>query len=153
MSRLADIPVRITAPDPSGDIAGIANMGGIGGIDAVLNEIATLLEHLGATGQAGAIDVRSLPLAPAEYDSLRTLLGTGEVTAAIEAQGPTHIHETAFHGVWWVMHRGNDNNVVAELIEVTLLPEILKTHIADARVAASGLRTLIAARRPSSIPI
>jgi len=143
MTRFPDIPVVTASPG-----AAI----GIGGIESVLNEIAHRLDHLCTRGQPGAIDLRSLPMSPLECERLREFLGTGEVRASIEAQGRTLVQETAFCGVWWVAHHNTDGSVAAELIEVTLTPEILKSHRADAGTSATALREAIAERRTSSIP-
>lgn len=129
MTDLADIGVRVEAP-----------AGGVGGIAPILREIESLLARLIERGEGGGIDVRSLPLAAGELDRLRARLGAGEVRATVESLGASEVRETAVAGVWWVTHRGADGAVTAELIEVTPVPEILKTHPADARAALARLR-------------
>lgn len=113
----------------------------VGNVSALLSEIAAHLERLIATGEASQIDLKSLPFAPGEYEQLRLLLGQGEVTAQIEAIGPSEITETQYPGVWWVTHYDIDEQVAAEFIEVTYVPEILKTHPADARRAIEALHS------------
>ena len=63
----------------------------VGNIRALLSEIATCLEKLVKTGNTGMIDLNSLPLAPGEYEQLRQTLGQGEISARIEAIGPSEI--------------------------------------------------------------
>jgi hydrogenase-1 operon protein HyaF len=125
---------------------------GIGGIDAVLSEIASLLDRLVAGGEPGAIDLRALPLAPIEHQLLREALGSGEVQAEVQAQGRTLIHETAYHGVWWVVHHDANDAIIAELIEVSLVPELLACRRVEARFAAGRLRASVALRRTPSNP-
>jgi len=107
----------------------------------ILHEIETLLSELVAAGKPASIDLRSLPMLPGDYEQLRQWLGEGEVSATVEAFGPTRVRETAVSGVWWVTHYSVDDQVVADFIEVTYVPEILKTHSADARQALETLRS------------
>jgi hydrogenase-1 operon protein HyaF len=110
----------------------------------ILHEIETLLNELVASGKTAAIDLRSLPLLPGDYARLKEILGQGEVSATLEALGATHVRETAIHGVWWVTHYNSDETIIAEFIEVTYMPEILRTHPADARVALDLLHARLA---------
>lgn len=107
----------------------------------LLYEIESLLNDLVESGTSAIIDLRSLPLIPGDYEKLKEVLGQGEVSATIDALGPTHVRETAVHGVWWVTHYNGDETVIAEFIEVTYMPEILQTHPADARVGLDMLRS------------
>jgi len=130
---LRDIAVRTEASPASR----------IGGIRPILHEIRTLLAALIDTGRGGSIDLRSLPLSPADFEALDAALGEGEVRATIRALGETRVTETAIHGVWRVTHCNDGGEAVADLIEVCDAPEILKTHAADARVGLAKLRTRI----------
>ena len=56
-----------------------------GGFAALLAELAHLLERFSDSGERRAIDLRSLPLAPGEYDHLHEILGRGEVTVTLGA--------------------------------------------------------------------
>lgn len=98
---------------------------------ALLQELHTLLTTLVTQGQASRLDIRSLPMLPAEHDFLRDFLGEGEVTATLNALGQSTIKETRFPGIWWITHYNAHAEIVAELIEVTLLPDILKTQAPD----------------------
>jgi hydrogenase-1 operon protein HyaF len=105
----------------------------IGNLRALLNEIAARLERLAEDGIASSIDLKSLPFAPGEYEQLRFLLGTGEVSARIEAIGPSAVVETRYAGVWWVTHYNVEDDIIADSIDITTLPEILKSQPADIR--------------------
>lgn len=107
----------------------------------ILHEIETLLNELVASGKSAAIDLRSLPLLPGDYEKLKEVLGQGEVSATIDAMGPTQVRETAIHGVWWVTHYNSDAAVIAEFIEVTTMPGILRTHPVDVRVGLDMLHS------------
>ncbi len=127
---LRDIAVRTEASPASR----------IGGIHPILHEIRTLLAALIDTGRGGSIDLRSLPLSPADFEALDAALGEGEVRATIRALGETRITETAIHGVWRVTHCNDGGEAVADLIEVCDAPDILKTQAADARVGLTMLQ-------------
>lgn len=110
-----------------------------GNVEPLLHEIRHALRRL-ADGQDGtAIDLYRLPLAPGEERRIEALLGTGEVRAELDSLGPTLVQETAIPGVWFVTHRNTEDTVVARLIEVTRMPELLKSQQADIE---HGLRKL-----------
>lgn len=110
-----------------------------GNVEPLLHEIRHALRRL-ADGEDGtAIDLYRLPLAPGEEQRIEALLGTGEVRAELDSLGPTLVQETAIPGVWFVTHRNTDDTVVARLIEVTRMPELLKSQQADIE---QGLRKL-----------
>ena len=132
--RIEDIPV-----------ADADSLASVGNVQAILHEIEALLGGLVDTGVGGSIDLRALPLAPVEYAALEEWLGEGEVQATIEALGPTLVRETAVQGVWWVTHRNPDDQVTAELIEVSYLPEILRTDPRDALAGLDRLRVQLRA--------
>jgi hydrogenase-1 operon protein HyaF len=113
---------------------------------AVLAEVRAHLEQLAATGEAAAIDLLALPLTDADRDWLREVLGRGEVRAEVDAAGVSEVQETAIAGVWWVTHRDAEARTVAELIEITLLPEILRASVADVAAARDRLDRLLAER-------
>lgn len=112
----------------------------IGNLRALLAEIAARLQRLAEDGAASSIDLKSLPFAPGEYDQLRRLLGTGEVSARIEAIGPSEVVETCYAGVWWVTHCNVEDDIIADSIEITTLPDILKSQPADIRDGLELLR-------------
>ena len=112
----------------------------VGNIRALLAEIAARLEKLDDHGETGMIDLNSLPLAPGEYEQLRQTLGQGEVTARIEAIGPSEIIETRYPGVWWVTHYNVEGDIVADMLEITAIPEIIKSRPEDIRAGLELLR-------------
>jgi hypothetical protein len=109
----------------------------------ILREIESLLYLLNETGEGGRIDLRSLPLAPEDYRELKYRLGEGEVHADISTLGHSRVVETGIRGVWWVTHSDGAGQIVSEFIEVTRIPEILKTHPADVRVGLRDLQQLL----------
>lgn len=112
--------------------------------DAVFAEIAAALGALAATGETTVIDLRSLPLVPADLVALAERLGEGEVTCRIEVAGPSEVRETGFSGVWWVRHLDGGGAVVVEEVQVTRIPEILPSHPDDVAFAARRMADLVA---------
>jgi hydrogenase-1 operon protein HyaF len=98
---------------------------------AILHEIETLLTRLVEGGETAMIDLRGIPMSAQDYELLQSLLGEGEVTANISAGGPSEIRETRYPGVWWIIHRDQENAIVAELIEITTVPSILTSPPED----------------------
>jgi hydrogenase-1 operon protein HyaF len=136
MTRLSEIPIRIEPPAPVGGLGG--------GVAAVLSELVSLLERL-ANGEApAAIDLRSLPMSANDRAALQRTLGEGEVQATLDAEGLSTIRETKVSGVWWVEHRDRDGELIAELIEVTRMPQILMSATDEIASAARALREQIA---------
>ncbi len=100
------------APNPAGPRTGMA--------DSLLHEIAERLADLAATGQTSAIDLRSLPMTPADRRELEDRLGRGEIEARLTVGGASEIWETRYAGVWWVRHFGAGDKIAAEQIDITL---------------------------------
>jgi hydrogenase-1 operon protein HyaF len=121
--NLVDIPVK-TLDKPTGMAS------------ALLVELHGHLNRLLTSGETHLIDLKSLPLSEADINELADLLGVGEVKATISSIGSSSIRETAYSGIWWVTHYGDDDKVLSELIEVTLVPQILVTHIDEVRHSA-----------------
>jgi hydrogenase-1 operon protein HyaF len=109
-------------------------------VDALLAEISTLMENLVDRNISGSIDLLGLPLSAACLALLEQRLGTGEINVTLTAAGKSEIHETSFAGVWWSSHADETGRIVAMLIDVALVPEILKSSIDDVRL--SRLRML-----------
>ena len=120
----------------------------VGNVQALLSEIAALLQKLVDRDEAGVIDLKSLPFAPGEYEQLREALGQGELSARLDALGASEIIETRFPGVWWLTHYNVEGDIVADAIEVTLLPEILKSQPADVRAGLERLQEALQATPP-----
>ena len=102
-----------------------------GNVEPLLHEIRHALTRL-ANGEDGTvIDLKRLPLAPGEEERIEETLGTGEVRAEVEALGPTLIQETSYPGVWLITHKNADDVVIARFIEVTYIPELLRSQQPD----------------------
>lgn len=130
---LENIAIRVESPE----------VYSVGNVQALLAEIASLLQKLVDHGDTGVIDLKSLPFAPGEYERLREALGQGELTAQLEAIGSSEIVETRFPGVWWLTHCNIEGEIVADVIEVTFLPEILKSQPEDMRDGLAELREML----------
>ncbi|HYW92993.1 MAG TPA: hydrogenase expression/formation C-terminal domain-containing protein [Gammaproteobacteria bacterium] len=134
--KLSDIGVRVEVEGPEGGLGG--------GTVAILHEVLAMLERLLDAGEEGAIDLRSLPMAPAELDELSAALGEGELDAVFTGGGRSRVRETGVHGVWWVEHRDPDDKIIASFIEITTVPAILITDPADIRRGIDGLHRRLA---------
>jgi hydrogenase-1 operon protein HyaF len=130
-NNLKDIPIHVQAEEAYS----------VGNIRALLAEIAALLEKLDESGETGMIDLNSLPLAPGEYEQLRQTLGQGEVSARIDAIGASEIIETRYPGVWWVTHYNVEGDIVADMLEITTIPKIIKSQPEDITAGLELLRT------------
>ena len=111
---------------------------------AILREVEALLVRLVETGECGVIDLHGLPMGPADFEVLTRELGTGEVTATLDAGGPSTVRETAYSGVWWITHRDDGDAVVAEFIEVAGVPDILRSQPEDMQAARQRLQARLA---------
>lgn len=131
MPSIDEIPIHVLSPDEM--LTGQA--------EAVLAEIADLLGRLLTAGEEGSIDLRSLPLSAADRDWLDGKLGRGEVEITLEAGGRSTLTETAYSGVWKVVHRDTGERVVAEFIEVAHVPAIVRPARADLETAREKLQS------------
>ena len=100
-------------------------------VKPLLHEIKHALDNLIETGKTTIIDLRSIPLAPGEEQTIIDTLGHGEVHARLDALGPSEIYETQFAGVWLVTHYNEADSIVSRFIEVTELPDVLKSQRED----------------------
>lgn len=110
----------------------------------ILSEIETMLWELAEHNRSNSIDLRRQPLSQTDSSRLREVLGRGEVSATVNCMGTTHIEETGIPGVWWVTHYNDSEDVVAEFIEITEVPEILKAHRKDIPAGVGLLRARVA---------
>jgi len=102
-----------------------------GNVRPILNEVLHALDKLLETNKSTTIDLASLPFGPGELEHLEALLGTGELSAKLDALGTSSIRETAYPGVWWLEHRNAFDEVVGRYLEITRTPEILSSQEAD----------------------
>lgn len=119
-----------------------------GNVIPLLNEIIHALDRLLADDEPTVIDLASLPFAPGELDDLEQALGSGELTAELDALGKSLIRETAYPGVWWVEHRNTAGEVVGRYIEITRSPEILMSQDADIGAGRARLRDSVDSSGP-----
>jgi hydrogenase-1 operon protein HyaF len=132
------IPVVVINTDHASADAGLS-----GNAPVLLREVAELARRLLDTGESSAIDLRALPLTPADLDWMRETLGQGQVVATLDAEGESTLSETVCPGVWWVTHRNEQGAVASEFIEVTFVPELLKAHREDVTIGLEHLELLI----------
>lgn len=102
-----------------------------GNVEPILHEVVHALDRLLDEGEPTVIDLASLPFAPGELEKLEETLGTGELSAELDALGKSQIRETIYPGVWWLEHRNTEGDVVGRYIEITRTPEILMSQDAD----------------------
>jgi hydrogenase-1 operon protein HyaF len=133
MSKLDEIGIKVVTPEdePTGNAL------------AILHEVADAMERLVQDGETALIDLRGLPLSPSDFELLRETLAAGEVTARIDANGPTEVRETTYPGVWWTTHRNVEGGIVADMLEVCYVPEVIKSHPDDVRDALEHLREML----------
>ena len=109
-----------------------------GNVRPILAEVLHAIDRLLETGEPTTIDLASLPFGPGELEHLEATLGTGELSAKLDALGTSRIRETAYPGVWWLEHRNAHDEIVGRYIEITHVPEILSSQ--DADIAAGRAR-------------
>ena len=97
----------------------------------LLNEVKHALDSLIKNNETTVIDLRSIPLAPGEEDKILDALGQGEVQSQLDALGPSEIIETQYAGVWVVTHYNDENEIIGRFIEITTIPDILRSQQED----------------------
>lgn len=121
------------------------------GAQAILREIEMMLELLINHGECGVIDMKTLPISHDAYQQLQYVLGSGELSATIHALGKSTVRETAIAGVWWIIHYNDEDEVIADLIEVTSIPEILTSDKGDMQNSLEELKQRIKIEQPLSV--
>lgn len=111
-----------------------------GNASPVLHEIKHALTALLEKGETTVIDLGALPFAPGDERLLDEVLGEGEVQATLNVFGKSIVQETGIPGVWRVDHFDENGETQSRFIEITFMPDILKTQSDDAE---RGLDTLI----------
>lgn len=125
-----DIPLEIAEPT-----TGMAQ--------AILTELAQHLPALALSGSVHVIDLTSLPMNDSDKRELEAILGRGEVSVTLQTIGDSEIFETRYSGIWWTKHFTADNQLISELLEITTVPEIIKSHPDDIKQSADELKNLI----------
>ena len=110
-------------------------------VQPIMHEIRHALQRLVEDGESSVIDLRSVPLAPGEEESIINTLGQGEVFAHLHALGPSEIYETRYTGVWMVTHFNESQSIVSRFIEIIEIPEVLKSQHQDMVSAITALQS------------
>ena len=105
----------------------------------LLHEVKHALDNLLKNNETTVIDLRSIPLAPGEEEKILNALGQGEVKSQLDALGPSEIIETQYAGVWVVTHYNDENDIIGRFIEITTIPDILRSQKEDIIEAYSHL--------------
>ncbi|WP_068315283.1 hydrogenase expression/formation C-terminal domain-containing protein [Aliiruegeria sabulilitoris] len=98
----------------------------------ILAEIHEALGRLVESGTTAVIDLGSIPFTGGDEKRLQEVLGEGEVNAVLNAMGESFVQETEIPGVWRVDHYDQQGETQSRFIEVTFIPDILRTHREDA---------------------
>lgn len=132
MNSLQSIPVRV---EPSADGTYRTE-----NLTPLLLQLEEALRELLENGSASVIDLSAMPFSAQDEQDLRERLGQGEVSATIDAFGPTLIQETAYPGVWLVEHQDAQQQRLTLHLEVARAPGILLTPQDDLADSLAALR-------------
>ena len=117
-----------------------------GNAGPILREIATALARLLETGEPTIIDLGAIPFSAGDEKALEAALGTGEVHATIKALGESHVTESGVAGVWRVDHFDATGETLSRFVEVTFVPDILRSQPADAEDGLARLEAELTTR-------
>lgn len=98
----------------------------------ILSEILEALGRLIDGAEPTVIDLGAIPFTGGDEKVLQEVLGRGDVNAVLDAMGESHVQETGIAGVWRVDHYDPNGEIQSRFIEITFIPEILKTQPEDA---------------------
>jgi hydrogenase-1 operon protein HyaF len=110
---------------------------------ALFNELAQHLQQLVDQGSEHTVDLFSLPINDQDKQELEQLLGKGEVEITLTTVGESHIFETSYNGIWWVRHYAADELLISDFIQVSWIPEIIKSHPSDVALSADRMKKFI----------
>jgi hydrogenase-1 operon protein HyaF len=116
----------------------------------ILNEIRHSLDRLVGDGHTSIIDLQRIPFSAEDERYLRDALGDGEVHATINTLGKSAIQETGVAGVWWVTHFDEAGSVLGKFIEITTIPEVLKSQHQDMLRGLHKLRASLQSDQPTT---
>jgi hydrogenase-1 operon protein HyaF len=105
----------------------------------LLHEIRHALGRLSDSGESTVLDLRAIPFGPGDEERVLAVRGEGEISARINTLGESRVWESRFPGVWLVEHFNHERERIALQIEVTEIPEILKTQRGDLQESLSRL--------------
>jgi hydrogenase-1 operon protein HyaF len=120
MSGIDSIPVHVEGGD-----------GSTHNLRPLLLQVEHALRELRDGGEGTIVDLSAMPFSDQDEQDLRRVLGEGEVSARINAFGPTLIQETAVPGVWLVEHQDAEEKRLMLHVEVTRIPAMLVTPADD----------------------
>ena len=125
-----------------------------GNVEPILGEILHALDRLMDEGEPTVIDLGRLPFGPGEIEELERQLGTGEISAELDALGASRIRETIYPGVWWLEHYNTAEELAGRYVEITTVPEILKSQEADVAAGRARLHERISDEQcmPHDVP-
>jgi hydrogenase-1 operon protein HyaF len=103
-----------------------------GNAPPILAEIHEALGRLVESGTTAVIDLGSIPFTGGDEKVLQDVLGEGEVNAVVNAMGESFVQETEIPGVWRVDHYDQAGSTQSRFIEITFIPDILRTQREDA---------------------
>ncbi|MCW8908254.1 MAG: hydrogenase expression/formation protein [Sedimenticola sp.] len=109
----------------------------------LMHEVNQALKRLIQTGEGTIIDLRAIPFGPGDEARLLQLLGEGEVTASMDALGRTTVRETGFSGVWLVDHYNSEDERIAFQIEITDIPDLLRSQDDDMSESLQRLESML----------
>ena len=141
MSELNSIPVRVEA--------GPENKHRTENLKPVLLQIENALRELIEHTTETVIDLAAMPFSDQDEHDLRELLGSGEVSATIDAFGPTLVEETAFPGVWLVEHQDAERRRLTLHLEIAPIPTLLVTPRDDLADGLAALKALNDSEAPT----
>ena len=139
----ADAMTPHSSNDGAASVAGLDPTLGFGNLRPVLHQLSAALRDLVERDSCSVIDLRALPFSPGEENELKKILGNGEVSALLITLGETELWETAYPGVWWIEHRNPEGQRIAQSLEVTWIPDILRSQPGDADAARERLDELL----------
>lgn len=113
----------------------------------VLHEIRHALRTLLTSGQTTIIDLRAMPMAPGEEEKIVRTLGEGEISITLNALGISTIRETAIAGVWLITHYNAEDEILGKFIEITEIPELVRSRQEDMQESLERLHHLLFDRK------
>ena len=116
----------------------------------ILHEVKHALDNLINNSVTSIIDLRSVPLAPGEEEKIINTLGQGEVQAQLNVLGSSDIIETQYAGVWLITHYNDEDEIIGRFIEITTMPDILRSQSEDVIDAYCELSKILKNNQQSS---
>jgi hydrogenase-1 operon protein HyaF len=116
-------------------------------LDIILTEIKNALHNLLKSGRETIIDLDAVACDDACEESLKKILGKGDVNATLTIFGRDEILESGIHGVWWVYHKNEAGTVVTKSIYIAYVPSILPAQREDVEYSTTVLEKRLAGNK------